>query len=72
MNGEGRWTGAMRRFTQVIKDLDLKDLPLKGGCYTWVRGPGNQIMSKLDRFLVSDDWEVHFGNVARLSCQNHF
>ena len=32
----------MRRFTQVIEDLELKDLPLKGGCYTWVAGLGNQ------------------------------
>ena len=51
-NREGRWTGAMKRFTQVIEDLELKDLPLKGGCYTWVWGSGNQRMGRLDRFFV--------------------
>ena len=61
-NRDGIWTRAMRRFSQVIEDLELKNLPLKGGCYTWVGGPGNQRMARLDRFLVSDDWEVHFGN----------
>ena len=55
----------MRRVTQVIEDLDLKDLPLKGGCCTWVGGSGNKRMARLDRYLVSDDWEVHFGNVAQ-------
>ena len=54
-NREGRWLGDMRRFFQVIDDLVLKDLPLKGGRFTWINGPGNQRMARLDRFLVSDD-----------------
>ena len=39
-NREGRWSGAMKRFSQVIDDLVLKDLPLKGGHFTWARGQG--------------------------------
>ena len=36
---EGRWTGVMRRFFQIINELELKDLPHQGGVYTWIGGP---------------------------------
>ena len=62
-NKEGRWTGALRRFSQIIDDLELKDLPLLGGEYTWARGLGNQRMASLDKFLISYDWEDYFRNV---------
>ena len=45
----------MRRFSQFIDDLELKDLPLLGGVYTGVEGLENQRMARLDRFLISDD-----------------
>ena len=35
-NREGRWMRAMRSFSHVIDDLELKDLPLHGGDFTWV------------------------------------
>ena len=54
-NREGRWTGALRRFSQIIDELELKDLPLQGGVFTWTGGPGNQIMARLDIFLITDD-----------------
>ena len=28
----------MRKFSQVIDELELKDLPLQGGPYTWKGG----------------------------------
>ena len=62
---EGRWLGAMRRFSHVIDDLVLKDLPLKGGRFTWAGGSGNQRMARLDRFLVSNNWEEYFGFVSQ-------
>ena len=45
-------TSPMRRFSQVIDDLELKDLALRGGTYTRKGGLGNQRMTRLDRFLV--------------------
>ena len=66
----------MRRSSQVIDDLELKDLPLKGGCFTWTGGPRNLRMARLDRFLVSNDWENYFGNVLQSilpnPLSNHF
>ncbi|RVW53935.1 hypothetical protein CK203_073000 [Vitis vinifera] len=56
----GRLSSSMRRFSEVIDDLDLRDLPLQGGPFTWSGGLNNQAMSRLDRFLVSKDWEGHF------------
>ena len=52
---EGRWTGVMRRFFQIIDELELKDLPHQGGVYTWIGGPGNQRMARLDIFLITND-----------------
>ena len=61
----GRLSPSMRRFSEVIDDLDLRDLPLQGGPFTWNGGLNNQAMSRLDRFLVSEDWEGHFNGVVQ-------
>ena len=50
----------MRRFSQVIDELELKDLPLQGGSFTWRGGLNNQRIARLDRFLVIDDWDELF------------
>ncbi|KAG6635923.1 hypothetical protein CIPAW_11G076800 [Carya illinoinensis] len=54
--------GAMEEFSEFIFDLDLTDLPLVKGKYTWSNG---QVWSKLDRFLVSPSWEAHFTEVCQ-------
>ena len=54
----GRVSSSMRRFSEVIDDLDLTDLPLQVGPFTWSGGLNSQTMSRLDRFLVSEDWEA--------------
>nr|CAN78600.1 hypothetical protein VITISV_007376 [Vitis vinifera] len=55
----------MRRFTKVIDDLHLRNLPLLGGSSTWSEGLNNQAYLRLDRFLVSEGWEGHFSNVLQ-------
>ena len=37
---EGRISNTMRRFSDVLNDLGLRDLPLQGGPYTWLGGVG--------------------------------
>ena len=61
-NKGGRLNSAMRRFFEVIKDLELRDLPLHGGIFTWSGGLNNQTRSRLDRFLIFDDWEGLFSD----------
>ena len=39
---QGRVTSAMRRFAQVMDDLELIDLPLQGGSFMWSGGLYNQ------------------------------
>ena len=53
----------MRRFFEVIEELSLKDLPSFGGQFMWYGGLNSQVASRLDRFLVSDEW----GTIFRVS-----
>ena len=55
----------MRRFSEVLDELALRDLPLQGGPYTWSGGLNGQYKSRLDRFLISEDWENHFSGVSQ-------
>ena len=61
-NKGGRFSHSMRRFSKVMNELGLRDLPLQGGPFTWRGGLNNQCMSRLDRFLVTTDWESRFSN----------
>ena len=58
-----RFLASMRRFSQFIEEMCLKDLLLFGGLFTWCGGLNNRSTSKLDRFIVSDDWENHFSGL---------
>ncbi|RVW72637.1 hypothetical protein CK203_050638 [Vitis vinifera] len=48
-----RLTAEMRRFSEVIGELGLRDFPLAGGPFTWIGGLNSQTASRLDRFLIS-------------------
>ena len=50
----GSLNSIMRRFSEVVEDLELKDLPMVGGPFTWTGGVNNQSFSRLDRFLVNE------------------
>ena len=43
----------------------MVDLPLEGGDYTWFCDFNNPSMSKIDRALISADWEDQFLDVTR-------
>ena len=64
-NSDCRLSYSMRRFMEVLNELGLRDLPLQGGPFTWRGGLNNQRMSRLDRFLVTADWEIQFSNVTQ-------
>ncbi|CAJ2662016.1 unnamed protein product [Trifolium pratense] len=55
-------------FSRFIEDNSLVDLPLIGRKFTWFKGDGCS-MSRLDRFLLSEEWCLVWPNyrqVARL------
>ena len=64
-NRERRILSSMRRFSQVMEKFELKDLPLQRGPYTWKGGLNSQRMTRLDRFLVTEAWEVLFGGARQ-------
>ena len=47
-NKGGRLTYSMRRFSEIIEDLELKNLPLQEGSFTWKGGLNNQSHFRLD------------------------
>ena len=58
-------TANMRRFSEVKGDLRLRDFALTGGPFTWIGSLNSQAASKLDRFLISDQWEDHFSAITQ-------
>ena len=53
---------AMFAFSNFIESNSLVDLPFEGASFTWFRDFGLPSMSRIDRALVSLDWEEHFEN----------
>ena len=64
-SNQGRLTGAMRRFAQIVEELEIIDLPLQGGVLTWNGGRNNQAWARLDRFRVTQNWLDHFNGVVQ-------
>ena len=49
----------------MIGELGLRDFPLVGGPLTWIGGLNSQAASRLDRFLILDQWEDHFSAITQ-------
>ncbi|RVW93878.1 Transposon TX1 uncharacterized 149 kDa protein [Vitis vinifera] len=65
-SSQRRISSAMRRFAETVEDLELVDLPLQGGGFTWNGGLNNQAWARLDRFLVSSSWLDLFSGVTQV------
>jgi hypothetical protein len=55
-NFEGRWPFL---FNCVIDKLNLHELEMSGRRYTWVNSLPNPTYEKLDRILISTEWELN-------------
>jgi hypothetical protein len=45
-------------FNWVINSFELRDLPLIGGEYTWSNNQSEPTLERLDRVLISSEWET--------------
>jgi hypothetical protein len=49
--------GDLRRFRRTIAALELQDLHLHGRSFTWSNECDSPMLVRLDRVLVSIDWD---------------
>jgi len=54
------------QFNLFIEDNGLIDFPLCGRMFTWFKGDGSS-MSRIDRFLLSDDWCLNWPNCIQVA-----
>lgn len=47
-------------FNSLIQDLAIIDLPMNNQSFTWSNMQRNPTMARLDRFLVSTEWDQEF------------
>ncbi|CAD6209316.1 unnamed protein product [Miscanthus lutarioriparius] len=52
----------LRRFRRTVAALELQDLHLHGRCFTWSNEREHPTLVRLDRVLVSIDWDTLFPN----------
>jgi hypothetical protein len=62
LEGGRHISSAMREFSDFIFERGLMDLPLTGGLCTW---SNSRSCSRIDRFLVSPDWEARHPEVLQ-------
>ncbi|XP_059633982.1 uncharacterized protein LOC132276536 [Cornus florida] len=55
----------MDQFFDFIDEHLLIDLPMEGATYTWSSGGDPVTLSRLDRFLISGEWEEKFPDVVQ-------
>ena len=56
-NFEAKWPDL---FNMVIQTLDLREIEMSGHQYTWASSGDDPTFEKLDRVLVSTEWEQKF------------
>ncbi|XP_070007559.1 uncharacterized protein [Nicotiana sylvestris] len=60
-----RRSRAMVEFSDFIEDMEMIDLRLEGGNYTWFKGDNYTAASRIDRFLISEEWDVRLRNIKQ-------
>lgn len=55
-----RRSKAMNTFNFTLEDLGIIDLPLQGAKYTWFRSEDSLQASRIDRILISPEWNDNF------------
>jgi hypothetical protein len=65
-NNENLDRNMMRRFRAFVHEHELKDLYMHGQTYTWSNERERVTLTRIDRVLVSVDWDLqHFDSVLQ-------
>jgi exonuclease III len=62
----GQFASDFSHFNAFIENNVLVDLPLGGRNFTWFKGDGKS-MSRIDRFLLSEDWCLLWPNCSQIA-----
>ncbi|XP_026452112.1 uncharacterized protein LOC113352514 [Papaver somniferum] len=71
-SSRGENSAGMRRFNNFISKHELIDLPLIGATFPWANNQIQSIRSRLDRILISLDWELQFPRVLQQALSRPF
>ena len=63
----GRLSLLTVEFSDFINGCGLIDPPLEGGWYTWSSHEVVPVLSRIDYFLFSIEWEDHFQGVHQVT-----
>ncbi|XP_060202490.1 uncharacterized protein LOC132630925 [Lycium barbarum] len=59
----------MKEFSDFIEDMNLIDLQLQDATYTWFKGYNQEIASRIDRILISEEFDDSFSNLKQFPLQ---
>ncbi|WMV23105.1 hypothetical protein MTR67_016490 [Solanum verrucosum] len=62
-------TRGMKEFSDFIEDMKLVDLQLEDVTYTWFKGDQQEAASRIDRILISEEWDDKFQNLKQIPLQ---
>lgn len=64
-----RRTRGMREFSDFIEDMELVDIQLEDAAYTWFKGDQQETTSRIDRIMISKEWDDNFNNLKQIPLQ---
>ncbi|XP_077251404.1 uncharacterized protein LOC143890568 [Tasmannia lanceolata] len=64
-NRGGSIRTSMQRLSNFIQESELVDLPLEGAKFTWTNNQESQVLSRLDRILISKEWDEEFPRICQ-------
>ncbi|WMV58897.1 hypothetical protein MTR67_052282, partial [Solanum verrucosum] len=64
-----RRTKGMREFSDFIEDMELVDMQLEDAAYTWFKGDQQEAASRIDRLMISKEWDDTFNNLKQIPLQ---
>lgn len=59
----------MKKFSDFIDDMNLTDLQLEDSKYTWFKKELHEVASRIDRMLITADWDDSFNNMKQIPLQ---